>query len=106
MDTGTDWYQGTADAVRKNLRYLQQAWVKHVLILSGDQLYRMDFRDMMRTHVESGADATIAGIPVSRKDASALGIMQVDEVGCRSRFRRKTTDRSRACHRADGPRVD
>ena len=81
VDTGADWYQGTADAVRKNLRYLQQPWVKHVLILSGDQLYRMDFRDMMRTHVESGAAATIAGIPVSRQDASALGIMQVDDSG-------------------------
>ncbi len=78
---GTDWYQGTADAVRKNLRYMQQRWVEHVLILSGDQLYRMDFADMMQTHVESGADATIAGIPVDRDAASALGIMQVDESG-------------------------
>ncbi|MGB7348131.1 MAG: glucose-1-phosphate adenylyltransferase [Pirellulaceae bacterium] len=81
VDKGTDWYQGTADAVRKNLRYIEQPWVEHVLILSGDQLYRMDFEDMMRTHIESGAAATIAGIPVSRKDASALGIMQVDDTG-------------------------
>jgi glucose-1-phosphate adenylyltransferase len=76
-----DWYQGTADAVRKNLVHLEEDWIEHVLILSGDQLYRMDFRDMMRTHVESGADATIAGIPVSRKDASSLGIMQIDDNG-------------------------
>ncbi len=62
MDGATDWYQGTADAVRKNLRYLEQDWVKHVLILSGDQLYRMDFRDMLKTHVENKADVTIAGI--------------------------------------------
>jgi glucose-1-phosphate adenylyltransferase len=81
VDEGTDWYQGTADAVRKNLVHLEEDWIKHVLILSGDQLYRMDFRDMMRTHLESGAAATIAGIPVSRQDASALGIMQVDESG-------------------------
>nr|WP_236618610.1 glucose-1-phosphate adenylyltransferase [Rhodopirellula sp. UBA1907] len=81
VNSGTDWYQGTADAVRKNLVHLRESWIKHVLILSGDQLYRMDFRDMMRTHIESGAAATIAGIPVTRKDASALGIMQVDDNG-------------------------
>ena len=81
VNQGTDWYQGTADAVRKNLVHLEEDWIEHVLILSGDQLYRMDFREMMQTHVESGADATIAGIPVSRKDASALGIMQVDDEG-------------------------
>ncbi|MCO8122402.1 glucose-1-phosphate adenylyltransferase [Stieleria sp. TO1_6] len=81
VEAGTDWYQGTADAVRKNLRYIQQPGIEHVLILSGDQLYRMDFRDMMRTHIESGADATIAGIPVDRKDASALGIMQLNDDG-------------------------
>ena len=81
VDEGTDWYQGTADAVRKNLVHLEESWIEHVLILSGDQLYRMDFRDMMRTHIESGADATIAGIPVTRKEASSLGIMQVDDSG-------------------------
>lgn len=81
VNSGTDWYQGTADAVRKNLVHLRESWIKHVLILSGDQLYRMDFRDMMRTHIESGAAATIAGIPVTRKDASSLGIMQVDDSG-------------------------
>lgn len=81
VSADTDWYQGTADAVRKNLVHLEEDWIEHVLILSGDQLYRMDFRDMMRTHIESGADATIAGIPVTRKDASSLGIMQVDDGG-------------------------
>jgi glucose-1-phosphate adenylyltransferase len=81
VNSGTDWYQGTADAVRKNLVHLRESWIKHVLILSGDQLYRMDFREMMKTHIESGAAATIAGIPVTRKDASSLGIMQVDETG-------------------------
>ncbi|MEO1529521.1 MAG: glucose-1-phosphate adenylyltransferase [Planctomycetota bacterium] len=81
MDEGADWYQGTADAVRKNLRYVDQPGIEHILILSGDQLYRMDFRDMMKTHIESNADATIAAIPVDRKDASALGIMQLDNDG-------------------------
>lgn len=81
VEAGTDWYQGTADAVRKNLVHLDESWIEHVLILSGDQLYRMDFREMMQTHIDTNADATIAGIPVDRKDASALGIMQVDEAG-------------------------
>ncbi|NND96371.1 MAG: glucose-1-phosphate adenylyltransferase [Pirellulaceae bacterium] len=81
VEEGTDWYEGTADAVRKNLRYIMQPWIEHVLILSGDQLYRMDFRDMMQSHIDSDADATIAGIPVSREDASSLGIMQVDDTG-------------------------
>lgn len=81
VNEGTDWYQGTADAVRKNLVHLRESWIKHVLILSGDQLYRMDFREMLQTHIDSGAAATIAGIPVTRKDASALGIMQVDDSG-------------------------
>lgn len=81
VEEGTDWYQGTADAVRKNLRYIQQPDVEHVIILSGDQLYRMDFRKMMESHVEGGADVTIAGIPVDRKDASSLGIIKTDDTG-------------------------
>ena len=81
MTDGTDWYQGTADAVRKNLRYLTQADSEYVVILSGDQLYRMDFRQMLKTHQESGADVTIAAKPVHDHEASALGIMQVDDTG-------------------------
>jgi glucose-1-phosphate adenylyltransferase len=75
------WYQGTADAVRQHLRLLQQPDVEHVLILSGDQLYHMNYADMLSTHVASGADVTIAGIPVGRDAASALGIMRLDEAG-------------------------
>lgn len=81
MEAGTDWYQGTADAVRKNIRYIQQPGVTHVLILSGDQLYRMDYRDMLRTHVESRADATIAALPVDRQAAKSFGIMRINEEG-------------------------
>jgi len=81
MMEGTDWYQGTADAVRKNLRYLTQAGTQYVVILSGDQLYRMDFQQMLKTHQESGADVTIAAKPVYDREASALGIMQVDNTG-------------------------
>ncbi len=81
MDGGTDWYQGTADAVRKNLRYLQQPGIDYVAILSGDQLYRMDFRDMLRSHQQAKAEVTIAAMPVTRDAAGALGIMQVDDDG-------------------------
>ena len=81
MDGGTDWYQGTADAVRKNIRYLQQSDVDYVLILSGDQLYRMDFRNMVRNHQETQADVSIAAKPVDRSEASSLGIMRIDDSG-------------------------
>jgi glucose-1-phosphate adenylyltransferase len=76
-----DWYQGTADAVRQNLRYLQQPEVEQVLILSGDQLYRMDFQQMLEAHRQTGADVTIAGIPVHSRNAAGLGIMRIDETG-------------------------
>jgi len=81
MDSGTDWYQGTADAVRKNVRYLDAPDIRHVLILSGDQLYRMDYTDMIRTHADSGADVTIAALPVDRNAATSLGVMKVDNSG-------------------------
>ncbi len=77
----TDWYQGTADAVRQNLRYLQQPNIDYVLILSGDQLYRMDFRDMIASHEKAGADVTISAVPVRSSEASELGIMRLDETG-------------------------
>ena len=76
-----DWYQGTADAVRKQLRYLEEPDIKYVLVLSGDQLYRMDFREMVQTHQRERADATIAALPVTREAASGLGIMRIDEKG-------------------------
>jgi glucose-1-phosphate adenylyltransferase len=72
------WYQGTADAVRQNLSHFNNASHKYVLILSGDQLYRMNFRDVIEQHIRSGADVTVATIPVNRTDARAFGIMQID----------------------------
>jgi len=81
LDADVGWYQGTADAVRQNLRYLQQPDIQHVLILSGDQLYRMNYADMLATHMNTGADVTIAGIPVHDEAASALGIMRLDDSG-------------------------
>ncbi len=86
-----DWYQGTADAVRKNLRYFVRQHVDYVLILSGDQLYRMDFNRMFATHKASGADITIAAKPVDRHEASGLGIMKVDNSGRVTGFVEKPT---------------
>jgi glucose-1-phosphate adenylyltransferase len=80
-DNKHDWYQGTADAVRKNLRHILQPGIEYVLILSGDQLYRMDFSEMLATHLTSGADVTIAAKPVNRCEAGSLGIMRVDANG-------------------------
>ncbi len=77
----TSWYQGTADAVRKTIRYFNRGKTDYVLILSGDQLYRMDFQHMIDTHERSGATITIAAKPVHRHEATGLGIMKVDESG-------------------------
>jgi glucose-1-phosphate adenylyltransferase len=74
----TSWYQGTADAVRKNLiHFMNHEW-DYMLILSGDQLYRMDFRNIIHQHAETNADITVATIPVGRIEAGSLGIMQID----------------------------
>jgi glucose-1-phosphate adenylyltransferase len=86
------WYQGTADAVRKNLRYLLESEANYFLILSGDQLYRMDFRAMIATHKVAQADVTIAAKPVGRAAASALGIMRVDDSGRVVGFLEKPND--------------
>ena len=80
-DDGPDWYEGTADAVRKNLTYFNQPNIDYVVILSGDQLYRMDYRELIQTHIDSGADVTISCMPVSREDAKGFGIMQLDDSG-------------------------
>ena len=75
------WYQGTADAVRRNIPYFSEDRNDLVLILSGDQLYRMNFQDMIRTHLETKADATIAALPVAEEDARSCGIMRIDASG-------------------------
>lgn len=79
--TRSDWYQGTADAVRQNLAYIDREDFDYVLILSGDQLYRMDYRELIAAHERTGADVTIAAIPVTKGAASGLGIMRIDEHG-------------------------
>jgi glucose-1-phosphate adenylyltransferase len=73
-----DWYQGTADAVRQNMSYIERENPDEVLILSGDQLYRMDFRHLIETHRGHRADVTIAAIPVLEKDTSGFGLISMD----------------------------
>jgi glucose-1-phosphate adenylyltransferase len=90
--SNTSWYQGTADAVRKNLVHLLNHDFEYVLILSGDQLYRMDFRRIVAQHVESNADVTIATIPMGRDAAQSLGIMQIDAERRITRFVEKPKD--------------
>ena len=75
------WYQGTADAVRRNIPYFTESPFDLVLILSGDQLYRMDFQDMIRSHVENKAAVSIATLPVPEAEARSCGIMRIEADG-------------------------
>jgi glucose-1-phosphate adenylyltransferase len=90
--TDMSWYQGTADAVRQNLRDFLQYPYDYFVILSGDQLYRMDFRDVLKQHIDSEAELTIATIPVKRSEAHAFGIMQTDAARQIIRFEEKPKD--------------
>jgi len=86
------WWEGTADAVRKNMVHFLPHGPQYFIILSGDQLYRMDFRSILRQHEESGAEITLATIPVRRSDAKSLGIMQIDGQQRIQRFVEKPKD--------------
>ena len=84
-----NWYQGTADAVRQTMKHLDKYEYEYILILSGDQLYQMDFQEMIKFHKEQGGDITIATIPVNAKDATGFGIMKADEEGNITSFTEK-----------------
>jgi len=88
-NTSTSWFQGTADAVRKNLKHFRDQEADYYIILSGDQLYRMDFRKMLERHKATGADLTIAAKPISRSEATGLGIMATDSDGMVTKFYEK-----------------
>jgi len=91
-EKSVDWYQGTADAVRRNLHHLRSFPHDYVLILSGDQLYRMDFRQLISAHAASGADLTIAALPVPTSHVEGLGLLQVNDDLSISRFVEKPKD--------------
>jgi len=90
-ETG-DWFQGTADAVRKHLLHIRLRGLKHFLILSGDQLYRMDYRTMLDTHLSKEADITVSALPVERKSARSFGIMKVNKDAAIREFVEKPRD--------------
>jgi len=73
------WFQGTADAVRQSLRHISNLEYDYILILSGDQLYQMDFGDMLKNHISSQTDISIATIPVDDRDAPEFGILKTNE---------------------------
>jgi glucose-1-phosphate adenylyltransferase len=87
-----DWYQGTADAVRKQLSEIRSAGARHVLILAGDHLYRMDYAKMAQYHIDQKAEVTVAVHPVPREEAGRLGILKVEENGRISDFVEKPQD--------------
>ena len=73
------WFEGTADAIRQNMDYLTDTPADYFLILSGDQLYKMDFRHMLNFAVQTDADLVVASLPISKKDAPRMGVLKVDE---------------------------
>jgi glucose-1-phosphate adenylyltransferase len=91
-NTDTSWYEGTADAVRKNLVHFMNHDFDYLLILSGDQLYRMDLQEVIEQHREEGAEITVATIPVKAAETPALGIMQIDTTGRVTSFLEKPKD--------------
>lgn len=90
--SNTTWYQGTADAVRQNLEHFANSPHRYILILSGDQLYRMNFSTLLDKHIRSGAEVTVATIPVQRSDAGSFGILQIDHQEKIKRFVEKPKD--------------
>jgi len=102
MESG-DWYQGTADAVRKQIRHIRGLEVSHYLILSGDHLYNMDYRTLMRTHLENDADITVATVPVGAEAARGFGIMKVYNSGRIRSFVEKPTTPGRLVPLATPP---
>jgi glucose-1-phosphate adenylyltransferase len=79
QDDTEDWYQGTADAVRRNIKSINQWRTEHIVILPGDTMFRMDLRDMLRAHVARNADVTIALHPTEARRAAGFGILTIDD---------------------------
>ena len=88
-ESGGRWYEGTADAIFRNLDYIRLYRPKYVLILSGDHLYRMDYRKMLKRHIEKEADLTISVMKVPMEEASRFGIMTAQEDGRIVKFSEK-----------------
>jgi glucose-1-phosphate adenylyltransferase len=87
-----DWYQGTADAVYQNIYILEQERPDLTLVLSGDHVYRMDYRKLIASHLKNGADLTIGAIPMPRETSTQFGVMIVDENSRIAGFQEKPED--------------
>ena len=81
-----EWFQGTADAVRQSMHHFLAHDFEYALILSGDQLYQMDFNDMIKKHIKKGAEISIATLPVNAKDATSFGILKTNDNGSIASF--------------------
>ncbi len=80
------WFQGTADAVRQSLKHIGNNEFEYILILSGDQLYQMDFGEMIQNHIDKDAEISIATIPVGDREATEFGILKANEESCITSF--------------------
>ncbi|MEN0063581.1 MAG: glucose-1-phosphate adenylyltransferase [Myxococcota bacterium] len=89
---GADWFQGTADAVRKHLHRFVRSGIENILILSGDHLYRMRYDELVAHHNDVGADITVATIPVTREECAGFGVLAADEEGIVTTFKEKPAD--------------
>ncbi len=98
-----NWFQGTADAVRQSIHHLANHEYEYVMILSGDQLYQMDFRKILKHHKESEADLTVATIPVIGEDATGFGIMKTDKDGMVESFVEKPSSDELSKWKSDTP---
>ncbi|WP_147107082.1 glucose-1-phosphate adenylyltransferase [Tateyamaria sp. syn59] len=86
------WYRGTADAVTQNIDIVDSYDIEYIVILAGDHIYKMDYEVMLRQHVEQGADVTVGCLTVPREEASAFGVMAVDETSRITSFLEKPAD--------------
>jgi glucose-1-phosphate adenylyltransferase len=96
-----DWFQGTADAVRKTLWVMEPSHADHYLILAGDHLYRMDYREFIRDHIAAKADVSISVLPVTEEQATGFGLMKVDADHRVTEFREKPTGEALRAMRTD-----
>src|ERR1700754_2789219 len=83
------WYVGTADAVYQNIDIIDPPACRYIVVLAGDHVYKMDYEIMLKQHVETGADVTVGCLEVSREEASAFGVMHVDDDGLINSFLKK-----------------
>jgi glucose-1-phosphate adenylyltransferase len=86
------WYRGTADAIFQNLHLIEDRRPEHIIILSGDHIYSMDYGELFKQHIETNSDLTVSVLPVKKKDASSFGVLSMDRQGVITSFLEKPDD--------------